>query len=162
MRINDELVTLYNSSQTCPYTLQTVAQPDCCATKFKPVWKSSNCCTKSQTTPYTIKQFAQQPVLRKLFDRVWGPLRTSYPQWVCCLLVKERTGHNPLFVLRNIRNRPKEEMHLGPKRETFIAYMELDGRGIESRWDLDFPQLSRPALRSNQPLIQWVPCVCPG
>jgi hypothetical protein len=59
--------------QTCPYTLQTVAQPDCCATKFKHVWKSSNCCTNSQTTPHTIKQFAQQPVLRKLFDRVWGP-----------------------------------------------------------------------------------------
>jgi hypothetical protein len=25
----------YSSSQTWPYTLQTVAQPDCCATKFK-------------------------------------------------------------------------------------------------------------------------------
>jgi len=37
MRINDEMVTWYSSSQTCLYTLQTVAQPDCCATKFKPV-----------------------------------------------------------------------------------------------------------------------------
>ena len=44
-RINGELVTWYNSSQTCPYTLQTAAQPDCCATKFKPAWKLSNCCT---------------------------------------------------------------------------------------------------------------------
>jgi hypothetical protein len=37
MRIIDELVTLYDISQTCPYTLQAVAQPDCRATKFKPV-----------------------------------------------------------------------------------------------------------------------------
>jgi hypothetical protein len=29
-------VTWYNSSQTCPYTLQNVPQPDCCITKFKP------------------------------------------------------------------------------------------------------------------------------
>jgi hypothetical protein len=50
------------------------AQPDCCATKFKPASKSSNSCTESQTTPHTIKQFAQQPVWRKLFDRVWGNL----------------------------------------------------------------------------------------
>jgi len=76
-------------------------------------------------------------------------LRTSYPRWVCCLLVKESNGHNPLFVLRNIHNRPKEEVHLGPKRESFIAFIELDGPGIESRWDPDFPHLSRPALRSN-------------
>ena len=34
--INDELVTWYISSQTCPHTLQIVAQRDCCATKFKP------------------------------------------------------------------------------------------------------------------------------
>jgi hypothetical protein len=33
----DELVTWYNSTQTCPWKLQTAAQPDCCATKFKPV-----------------------------------------------------------------------------------------------------------------------------
>jgi hypothetical protein len=52
MKINDELVTWYNSSQTCPYTLQTVVQPDCCTTKFKPIWKSSNCCTKSQITTH--------------------------------------------------------------------------------------------------------------
>ena len=29
-------VTWYNSSRTCPYTLQNVPQPDCCAAKFKP------------------------------------------------------------------------------------------------------------------------------
>jgi hypothetical protein len=33
----DEMVTCYNSSQTCPWKLQTAAQPDCCATEFKPV-----------------------------------------------------------------------------------------------------------------------------
>ena len=49
MRINDEPVTGCSSSQTCPYTLQTVAQPDSCATKLKHVWKSPNCCTNSQT-----------------------------------------------------------------------------------------------------------------
>jgi len=44
MRINDELLMWYNS-QPCTYILQTVAQPACCATKFQPVWKLSNCCT---------------------------------------------------------------------------------------------------------------------
>ena len=32
----------------------------------------------------------------------------------------------------------------------------LDGPGIESRWGRDFPHLSRPALRSTQPPVQWV------
>jgi hypothetical protein len=79
MRISDELVTWYSSSRTCPYMLQTVAQPDYCATKFKPVWKSSNCCTNSQTTPHTIKLFAQQSVLRKRF---------------ACVCTYQVTGHN--------------------------------------------------------------------
>ena len=33
----------------------------------------------------------------------------------------------------------------------------LDGPGIESRWGRDFPHLSRPALGSTQPPVQWVP-----
>jgi hypothetical protein len=41
------------TAHTRSYMLQNVAQPDCCATKFKPVWKSSDCCTNSQTTPHT-------------------------------------------------------------------------------------------------------------
>ena len=32
----------------------------------------------------------------------------------------------------------------------------LDGRGIKSQWGRDFPHLSRPALRSIQPPVQWV------
>jgi hypothetical protein len=32
----------------------------------------------------------------------------------------------------------------------------LDGLGIESRWGWDFPHLSRPALWSTQPPVQWV------
>ena len=33
----------------------------------------------------------------------------------------------------------------------------LDGPGIESRWGRDFPHLSRPALGTTQPPVQWVP-----
>ena len=33
----------------------------------------------------------------------------------------------------------------------------LDSLGIESRWGRDFPHASRPALRSTQPPVQWVP-----
>ena len=33
----------------------------------------------------------------------------------------------------------------------------LDGPAIESRWGRDFPHLSRPALGSSQPSVQWIP-----
>ena len=33
----------------------------------------------------------------------------------------------------------------------------LDGPGIESWWGRDFPHLSRPALGTTQPPVQWVP-----
>ena len=38
----------------------------------------------------------------------------------------------------------------------------VDGPGIESRWRRDFPHLSRPALRRNQPPVQWVPGLLRG
>jgi hypothetical protein len=33
----------------------------------------------------------------------------------------------------------------------------LDGPGIESRWEQDFPHLSRPVLGPTQPPVQEVP-----
>jgi hypothetical protein len=38
----------------------------------------------------------------------------------------------------------------------------LDGPRIESPWGRDFPHLSRPALRSTQPPVQWVPGLSRG
>ena len=38
----------------------------------------------------------------------------------------------------------------------------LDGPGIESRLGWDFPHLSRPALRTTQPPVKWVPGVSRG
>ena len=38
----------------------------------------------------------------------------------------------------------------------------LEGPGIESRWERDFPQNSRPVLGPTQPRTQWVPVLFLG
>jgi hypothetical protein len=52
-----------------------------------------------------------------------------------------------------------EERHSGgPGSVVGIATAYgMGGPGIESRYGLDFPHLSRPTLRPTHPPVQWVP-----
>jgi len=46
----------------------------------------------------------------------------------------------------------------GPGSSTGIETVYgLDGPGIESRWGRDFPHLFRPAQKTTQPSVKWVP-----
>ena len=49
-------------------------------------------------------------------------------------------------------------MRRGPGSVVGIATgYGLDGPGIESRWEREFPHLFRPAMWPTQPPVQWVP-----
>jgi hypothetical protein len=43
-----------------------------------------------------------------------------------------------------------------------VTRYRLDGPGIESRWGRDVLHLSRLALGSTQPTVQWVTSLFPG
>ena len=55
-------------------------------------------------------------------------------------------------------------MHVGGRDSSvgIATRYGLDGPGIESWWQRDFPHQSRPALGPIQPPVQWVPGLSRG
>jgi len=85
---------------------------------------------------------------------------------VICQCQLDITGslHNDRFVscTSSIQNLP-----IFPETDRLHSFgigtgYGMDGPGIESRWERDFPHLSRPALGSTQPPVQWVPGISWG
>ena len=80
--------------------------------------------------------------------------------WVRCLSGKTM-GHELLPVQKHLSS--THFMYHGPVSVVGIATgYGLDGPGIESRWERDFPHLSRPALGATQPPVQRVPGLSRG
>jgi hypothetical protein len=74
-----------------------------------------------------------------------------------------RLIHVSCVMHRNFTSLHNVHISFGPGNVVGIATAYgLDGPGIESRWRRDFPHLSRPALRSTQPPVQWVPGLSRG
>jgi len=59
-------------------------------------------------------------------------------------------------MIENLKNAKKKNGGHDSSVGTATRY-GLGGPEIESRWMRDFPHLSRPALGTTQPPIQWVP-----
>ena len=74
---------------------------------------------------------------------------------VCVRASYKHNGTNEMVVLKIVNYGFRE---VGRDSVAGIATRYgLDGPGIESRWGRDFQRPSRPALRSTQPPVQWVP-----